>query len=169
MAGINLNWGLVNNLWFSDDIGLLTRNGIELQETVTQTDKTSRRFLSLIIADTNKRMAIENLREMPINISSKGELIKQVNQLVYLQDLITKVGKAPAIAKSQKKFKWMQPACIRRLAGYTEKQRNNKSKQRNEHMRRWYTFLRWSEYKIIRKHDNNPQQKWAGYRKWHES
>ena len=52
-AEIKLKGALVNNLRFSDDIGLFTRSETELQDITTQIDETSRKFCLMINAEKN--------------------------------------------------------------------------------------------------------------------
>jgi hypothetical protein len=91
-AGIKLNGGLVNNLRFADDIGLLTRSEQELQDITTKIDETSRRFGLMINAEKTKTMVIEKIKETPITINIQGENIEQVEKFVYLGGLINSDG-----------------------------------------------------------------------------
>ena len=75
-AGTKLNGGLVNNLRFADDIGLLTRSEQELQDITTKIDETSRRFGLMINAEKTKTMVIEKIKETPITINIQGETRK---------------------------------------------------------------------------------------------
>jgi len=79
--------GLVNNLQFADDIGLLTRSGPELQDIMTQIHETSRKFSLMINAEKTITMVIEKRKETPL-----GENIEQVEQFVYLGWLVNTNG-----------------------------------------------------------------------------
>ena len=77
---------------FVDDIGLLVRSELELQDITTQNDETSIEVGLMINAEKEKTMIIEKIKETPLSINTQAENIEQVEQFVYLEGLINADG-----------------------------------------------------------------------------
>lgn len=83
VTGIKLNGGTVDNLWFVDGTGILTRNRTELQY-ITTNRQTSGRFGLQFNAKKTETMATEKPKTHQWTVSIQEEATEQVDQFIYL-------------------------------------------------------------------------------------
>ena len=94
MKGINIGGRNVNNLRYADDTALIADSERNLQNILNVVAKKSEQMgLMLNVKKTECMVISRNDNTPSCNLDYKGELVKQVNQFIYLGHMITSDGR----------------------------------------------------------------------------